>query len=233
MPCCVDADVAWATLRTRRVPIALAALLAITVIALIWITRAPDRLATTTAMRPTPADMDMIAMLPFRDLSADQSLAMLADGFANHLRDNIYGAVYLVNRADTLAWRGDHGDLAAAARGLGASLVVGGDLDWRNGRLHATVRLYDARESMFVLERSFERPPADHAPLLEDLTAAVALAVGDRPGVWRHDPHSGRGTSNPEAWQAFLHVSTRYAGGRAPNSQRRAGAGRNTGSELR
>ena len=190
-----------------------------------WTTaRLPASTAATLVTRPAPAGSDVIAVLPFRDLSKDGSLGMLADGFAHHIRDYMQGVppLRIVNLADTLAWRGDRGDAAAAARGLGANLIVNGDLDWRDGRLLATVRLFDAHGRVQTVDHSFERPPADQAILLEELTAAVAEAIGDRPGVWRHDPRSGRGTSHPEAYQAWLRASTRLAGGRDPNSQRRA-----------
>lgn len=213
--------------RTPWKPAAIAALLAIAAIATwSWAAREPARPAGTTtaiATRPTPAGEDVIAVLPFRDLSANGSLAILADGFANHVRDYMQGVprLRIVNRADTLAWRGDRHDSIEAARGIGANLIVSGDLDWHDGNLHATVRLSDTHGRLPALERSFERPPAEQAALLEDLTAAVALAIGDRPGAWRQDPRGGRGTANPEAYQAYLHAATRYAGGRDPNSQRR------------
>jgi DNA-binding winged helix-turn-helix (wHTH) protein/TolB-like protein/Tfp pilus assembly protein PilF len=209
-------------------PAAVAALAIAALATWAWTAREPVRHATATATalvtRPTPGGEDVIAVLPFRDLSANGSLAMLADGFANHVRDYMQGVprLRIVNRGDSLDWRGDRRDIAAAARGLGANLIVDGDLDWRDGRLHATVRLSDAHGRIPALERSFERPPAEQAALLEDLTAAVALALGDRPDAWRHDPRGGRGTANAEAYQAWLRASTRYAGGRDPNSQRRA-----------
>ncbi len=199
-----------------------------------WAAYQPAPPARSAVTPPVPAGGEVIAVLPFRDLSADHSLAMLADGFANHVRDYMAGMPQIrpVNRADTMAWHGDRGDLAATARALGANLIVDGDLDWRDNRLHATVRLYDARGQVRALNRSFERPLADQAILLEDLTASVAQALGDRPGAWRQDPRSGRGTTHPEAYQAWLRAATRYAGGRDPNSQRRAIAALERAVEL-
>ncbi|MES2858483.1 MAG: winged helix-turn-helix domain-containing protein [Pseudomonadota bacterium] len=186
-----------------------------------WAVQSP---ATTSILtRPAAPGEDVIAVLPFDDISRDRSLRMLGDGYATHLREYLHGvpALRIVNRAETLAYRGGTRDLPAAARALGANLVVGGELDWRQGRLHASVRLHDASGKVRPLAKAFERPPGDQALLLEDLTAAVAMTLGDRPQGWRTDPRSGRGTSNPEAYRAYLHSATRFAGGRDPNSQRR------------
>jgi DNA-binding winged helix-turn-helix (wHTH) protein/TolB-like protein len=189
-----------------------------------WYARREAIPARTPDTRAVLADEDVIAILPLRDRSPDRSLGLLADGIANHLRDQMQRmpALRIVSRADSHAVRGaDRGRDAIAAE-LGANLVVDGELSLVEDRLRVVLHLSDTRGRIPAWTRSFERPPYDQATLLEDLTAALLDGVGNQPERWGHDPARGRGTTNPEAYRTFLRAATLFAGNNDPNSQRRA-----------
>jgi TolB-like protein len=166
---------------------------------------------------------DVIAILPFQDHSPDQSLGLLSEGFANHLREQMQRmpAMRTINRAPSLALRDDPRPPAALAEELGANLIVTGSLSSVDGRLHVEMELNDTRGRIPAWSRSFERAPYDQATLLDDLTASLYENLGDHPDRWRYDPTRNRGTANPEAYRTFLRAATLFAGNNDPNSQRR------------
>lgn len=175
-----------------------------------------------------------IAVVPFRDLSADQSLALLADGFATHLRDQIQRVPNLrhLPRSEVVPFGKDVRDAAEIAGDLGVDLLVTGAVDRNRDHLQVTLRLYDARERRPLLEQRFARAPADQASLQQDALAALLDRLGRHPGRRAYDPDSGRGTTVPEAYRAFLRASSAFSGNNDPNNQRRALAALEQAVEL-
>ena len=171
-----------------------------------------------------PKGLEVIAVLPFRDLSADRSLGMLADGIGNHLRDQVQRvpALRVVKRADSLRHREDQRDSDLIARELGANLLLRGELSRDRDRLRVVMHLHDVQGRLASTTQVFERAAIDQATLLEDLTGALLAGLGDHPDRWGHDPERGRGTANEEAYRSFLRAATLFGGNNDPNSHRRA-----------
>jgi len=211
--------------RWHLVGIAITAMAAIlAVLAWSWRSQPANTSAVPVTARVALPGEDVLAVLPFRDRSEDGSLAMLAEGLAQHLRDRITGVpkLRIVKPGEVMAYRGDYREARTIARELGATLVVSGEVSRRADYLRVVVQLSDPGGKVPAWSRTFERLPDDQATLFEDLRAAVIEQIGDRPGRWRHDEASGHGTSNVEAYRAFLRASTQFAGNNDPNSQRRA-----------
>jgi DNA-binding winged helix-turn-helix (wHTH) protein/TolB-like protein len=185
---------------------------------------APARATPVVTPAATPDHpIDTIAVLPFRDASPNASLALLADGFATHLRDQLQRmpALRIVSRSESQDAAAHLGDPDAIARETGANLIVSGALSQPGETLRVELQLHDTRGRIAGWSRTFERMPYDQATLLDDLTAAVFAALGDQPERWGHDPLRGRGTANPDAYRTFLRAATLFAGNNDPNSQRR------------
>lgn len=180
----------------------------------------------STAQAPQPAAaaprVDVIAVLPLRDLSPNGSFGLLADGFANYLRDQLQRmpALRIVNRADSSA-RLDVREPAELSRALGANLIVDGEISQVGDRLRVDLRLYDASGRIPAWSQTFERAPYDQALLLQELHSALFATLGSQPQRWGYDPSRGRGTANPEAHLTFLRAATLFGGNNDPNSQRR------------
>lgn len=227
---------ARASARTRTKPLLLLrplAGLAILVLASaiwVWLKRGEGVMNTPSAF-PTlgkseaiPATgTDVIAVLPLRVASSDQSLGLLAEGIATYLREQLQRvpALRIVNRAQSNSASDYLNDETNIARELGANLIVSGELSHAGKNLRVNLRLFDARGKLPTWRQTFERPPADQATLLNDLTHALYEKLGDQPERWGYDPKRGRGTANAEAYRTFLRASTLFAGNNDPNSQRR------------
>ncbi len=188
------------------------------VVAVAWRAHAPSTHA------PAGHFADVIAVLPFRDLSEEGRHAVFAAGLANHLREHMqrFPGLRVVARAPServQAWDFDPETLGAE---LGANLLVSGSVESRGDRLRVSLQLVDTTGRTPPLDEAFERAPYDQATLIEAVTERLLDGIGGQPGRWGHDPARARGTANEAAYRAFLRASTLFAGNNDPNSQRRA-----------
>ncbi len=165
----------------------------------------------------------LVAAVPFRDLSADGSLALLASGIADHLRADLHRTpgVRIVDRGPSLAHRDDGGNAARIARALGADVIVGGDVRSAGGKLQVELRVTDARGKLPAQRLSFERAAPEQATLLDDLTLAMYKALSPDAGRMGLASRRGGGTTVPEAYQTYLRAATSLVDNNDPNSQRR------------
>lgn len=179
--------------------------------------------APPASTRATTGNEDVIAILPLRDGTTDGSLAVLADGISNHLRDQVQrlSKLRIISRAESHAHRHADGEPARVAAELGANLIIGGEISRRGDRLLVELSLFDASGRMPAWRRQFERSPLDQATLLDDLTQALLSHIGNHPDRWGAQRPRGRGTTNPQAHATFLRAATLFGGNNDPNSQRR------------
>ncbi|MBE5315618.1 MAG: winged helix-turn-helix domain-containing protein [Xanthomonadales bacterium] len=191
----------------------------------IWTSKPTDLIASPAldAGVAAPAALDVVAVLPLRDLSEDGRHAVFATGLANHLRDQLQRVPKLrvVPRAPSERVRDAVFDPAALGPELGANLLVGGSIATRGDRLRIELRLVDTEGRTPGWTEVFERAPYDQATLIDAVTARLLDGIGGQPERWGHDPARGRGTANEAAYRTFLRASTLFAGNNDPNSQRR------------
>ena len=179
-----------------------------------------------TAASPAPATRasigTSIAVLPFRDLSSDRSLGLLADGIGHHLRERMQTTgLRPLDPADAIARRDDRRGDALIARDLGADLLVGGEVATdANGTLRARLRVFDARGNSRMLDQAFVRAPAEQATLFDDITFALLTALAERADSTGFD--LPRSTNHPDAHRALLRAATMHTSNEDPNGQRRA-----------
>lgn len=220
-----------ATLRVRRIgPVgwagAVLSVIALAVAANAWMARSavPAVAKVIDSGTAAPAALDIVAVLPFRDLSEDGRHAVFAIGLANHLRDQLQRVPKLrvVPRAPSERVRDAAIDPAVLGPELGANLLVSGGIQTRGDRLRIELRLVDTRGRTPGWTEVFERAPYDQATLIDAVSARLLDGIGGQPERWGHDRARGRGTANEAAYRTFLRASTLFAGNNDPNSQRRA-----------
>lgn len=202
----------------RALGAGLAVLLLVLVAAVGWRLQAPSTHA------PAGHLADVIAVLPFRDLSEEGRHAVFAAGLANHLRERMQRVpgLRVVARAPSERVQALDFDPEALGAELGANLLVSGSVESRGDRLRVSLQLVDTTGRTPPLDETFERAPYDQATLIDAVTERLLDGIGGQPGRWGHDPARARGTANAAAYRAFLRASTLFAGNNDPNSQRRA-----------
>jgi len=170
------------------------------------------------------ADVHRVAILPFRELGGDPSLALIAEGLANHLRGQLQRAPNLrpLSASEVARFGDDPRGEAEIARELGVGLLVSGDIARTGDNLSVRLRLYDAQQPSLQFERRFEHAQSDRAVLQEQLVWSLLDQFGRLRGRRANDTVPGHGTPEPEAYRAFLRASSAFSGNNDPNNQRRA-----------
>lgn len=165
----------------------------------------------------------VIAVVPFRDLSADGSLELFARGISDHLRNDAMRipGLDIIDRGSSAVFQEDGHNAASIGHALGATLVVGGDVRANGTALEVELRITDMSARLPAHRSRFQRAAPEQATLLDDLTLAMFKALSPQDGRFGLHPGRGGGTANAEAYLAFLRASTTLISNNDPNSQRR------------
>lgn len=169
-----------------------------------------DQAPSTDSTSPAPADnhipgfggLSAIAVLPFRNLGKDPEQDYFADGLAEDLIASLAALrIYpIISRNSSFAYKGKQLDSARAGRELGAHYVVTGSVRRSGDQLRVTAELEDAHNGQQVWAGRYDRELNDLFEVQDEITAAIAGAVG--PALVQSEMlHSiRRSTENPDAW---------------------------------
>jgi TolB-like protein/Tfp pilus assembly protein PilF len=171
-----------ATVRPPRrlgVPFVAAALaLAAIVIALIVWTR-----STTTVVPSTT--VTRVAVLPFRDLSANSAAPYLADELTDQLISTLgqIGSLQVASLTSVLQYRNRSASMAEIGRQLRvddiveATLLVVAGTEGQPDRLRINARLINAASDSQIWTQEFERPVGETQALQADMARAIAGGI--------------------------------------------------------
>lgn len=172
---------------------------------------APSRLqaAANGAVADAPASgapANSVGVLPFSDLSPDQSQGFLADGLAEELLDRLArnAGLKVASRTSSFALRGSSGDMRTLGRQLGVRWLLEGSLRKAGGRVRVTAQLIDTDNGFHVWSDTYERSDQDLFALQDDIAVAIADELSSRiEGVVAEAPAEAD-TTSAEALQAYL-----------------------------
>ena len=160
------------------------------------------------------ADPSRVAVLPFENLSADTSLAFVANGLTTDLIDELaqVPALTVVSKNGVLPFAHGAAGLDSMARTLRVGSVITGDVRRSGDRIRVAVRLVDGRTGRQLASH-------DTSATIEDVLTVRSSVVEDASRFLRE--HLGeevrtatgrRSASNAEAWELVEHVRTLMAG---------------------
>ncbi len=147
-----------------------------------------------------------IAVLPFADLSAEGQSSYLGDGVAETLINALSKVPGLTVSARTSAFalRNREDDLQAIARQLGVSAVLIGSIQRSGGRLRVSARAVRIANDSILWSEIFDRPADDIFAVQDEVARAVTSALQLRLASATGEPEDIGGTSNPDAYDAYL-----------------------------
>lgn len=158
---------------------------------------------------PLPPHTSSIAILPFVDMTADQSEKYLADGIAEEILHLLAQSESLKVIARTSSFSADAGKLSVKelAELLNVAYVLEGSVRKSGSRLRVTAQLVDGANSMHVWSETYDRESGD----ILDLQSEIATAVADVLKVKL--PASGASATEPvhaDTYQNFLQAQFFY-----------------------
>jgi adenylate cyclase len=167
----------------------------------------PPAVQILSTERPAPAlpDKPSIAVLPFTNMSGDPDQEFFGDGLAEDVSTELskFKWLFVISRKSSFTFKGKAVDPKQVSRDLGVRYVLEGSVRRASGRIRVAGQLIDALTGMHVWAERYDRDPADIFAVQDEITRAVAAAIGpaivnaERQRAVRKPPE------NLGAWEAY------------------------------
>lgn len=147
-----------------------------------------------------------IAVLPFVDMSPERDQEYLGDGIAEELLNELYrlDGLRVAGRTSSFAFKHTPQDLKTIGETLGVETILEGSVRKNGDRVRITAQLINAADGFHLWSDTYDRELADIFVIQEDISSAVAGALGVRLGVGGVNDFRGAGTRNLDAYEAYL-----------------------------
>jgi TolB-like protein/lipoprotein NlpI len=158
------------------------------------------------------AEERTIAVLPFRDLSADGDQQYFCDGIAEELTGALarVGGLKVAAFSSAFRHRGAD-DVRQVGRELGVAAIAEGTVRKQDDRLRITVQLVETRTGFHLMADQFDRKFADVLVIQEEIaTSIVQTLKGKLEASERKAIEESCSTSDPEAYDYFLRARDFY-----------------------
>jgi adenylate cyclase len=197
-----------------RRPVALAvSLLVVTAAALgAWRLLAPSTPPSEREVAAgAPLGAPALAVLPFNNLSGDPEQEYFADGLAEDLitrlsevlahGEAVAVGVPVIARNSSFVYKGQSVNVQDVSRELGARYVVEGSVRRSADRLRVSVQLIDGPTGHHVWAETYDRELHDIFEIQDQITEAVAHAVGFQLGRAEMERAMSSSSRNLDAWE--------------------------------
>ncbi|MEX0879712.1 MAG: protein kinase [Thermoanaerobaculia bacterium] len=152
------------------------------------------------------AEASSIAVLPFRNMSADPSAEYFSDGMTEEIINALtgIGPLRVAARTSSFAFKGKDTDIRQIGRELGVRTVLEGSVRQAGRRLRIAAQLIDVGSGYHLWSDRYDREMEDVFAIQDEIAGSIAetlrvrlLPAGDaRPGA--------RGTEDIEAYNDYL-----------------------------
>jgi len=175
------------------------------------VTRGPsgDRASVAPPFHSNPSHpgaRHTIAVLPFRNLSANPDNEYFCDGLAEELLNALakVDGLRVAARTSAFAFKDKKQSLSEIGRVLGVTTVLEGSVRTSGKRLRIAVQLANAADGFHVWSESYDRELTDVFDVQDEITLAVVDALKVRLFGDERAAALKRGTEDPEAHRLFL-----------------------------
>ena len=145
--------------------------------------------------------LSRVAILPFRNVTAEGDVAYFAEGLTATLTDRLaqVDQISVVSANSTRQFSSLSPDSIGRALNVGA--IVAGTVAQSAGVIRVVVELIDARTAVTLSTETLERPQDDVLRLLDDMASAVAWMLRTELGQQIELREIARETNSREAWE--------------------------------
>lgn len=163
-----------------------------------------NRPSPTAASPQADAAPAAIAVLPFVNMSRDPAQEAFADGITEAVLNNLAegGALRVVGRTSTFAFKGKNEDLRTIGDVLGASLILEGSVRQQNDQVRITAKLIESATGYQVWSQEYDRELADIFVVQDEIAASVAAQLGAM--IEPEAPWASSTRTQPEVYQRYL-----------------------------
>ncbi len=152
------------------------------------------------------AARNVIAVLPFDDMSENGDQGWFADGVAEEILNTLASVPNLnvVGRSSSFAFRDQHNDLRAVGEKLNASYVLEGSVRRDGVRIRITAQLIDTEDGFHVWSQTYDRQLSDVFAVQDSIANEIVSRIAADLSVPNFDETRAVQTKNIDAYAAFL-----------------------------
>jgi TolB-like protein/DNA-binding winged helix-turn-helix (wHTH) protein/Tfp pilus assembly protein PilF len=189
-------------------------LIALAIAGMIWKKSSTARLLS--------AATNSIVVLPFIDMTANQSDQSFCDGLTEELSSWLaqIPTLRVVARTSAFAFRGQGEDVRKIGKALDTSHVLEGSIRRSGDRMRITVQLIDAGTGYHLWSEDFDRSVDDAIKIQEDISRSVAGTLQVRLTSDSERQFALRRMADPRAYQLYL-LARHYAQQLTPEATER------------
>lgn len=146
-----------------------------------------------------------IAILPFKDMSAEQNQAYFADGIAEEILNSLarIKQLQVISRTSSFQFKNNEQDIRRIGDLLGANYILEGSVRKDKRNLRITAQLVDSQSGTHIWSDTYDRQVSDIFLLQDELTYSITQAL--KLNLIRKDIKNEYGmTDNEDAYNLFL-----------------------------
>ena len=181
-------------------------LVATTAAVLLWFFMPSSSGDVPTANAAAVIHPKSVAVLPFRDLSANADQGWFADGVTEEIQSRMIRTpdLHVVSKLTAGNFREQDGALSDKARKLGVAHILDGSVRRAGGRVRVTAELIRASDGSQLWVQTYDRPASDVISIQEDIAFRIASALKTVMEPAKLRAMVTAGTRSVEAYEAFL-----------------------------
>ena len=147
-----------------------------------------------------------IAVLPFVDMSPDGDQEYFGDGIAEELLNELVrlDGLRVAGRTSSFSFKGTNANHETIANALNVATILEGSVRKDGDRIRITAQLINAADGYHLWSETYDRELSNIFEVQEEIAISVTGALGVRLGVGSVNAFHGAGTSNVEAYEAYL-----------------------------
>ena len=163
----------------------------------------PHRTRSENERAPSAPSPVTLAVLPFDNLTDDESLDYLAAGMTDQLITDLarHNGLRVISRTSVLRFAGTEEPMTEVAQALGAQVIVEGSILPLGGQVRVSAQLIDGKTDEHLWAEDYLRGTDDVFALLAELSAKIELKIT---GTIGPHPLPDPGRLIAEARDAFL-----------------------------
>ena len=156
--------------------------------------------------RPPEESGASIAVLPFRNLSADRDAEYFSDGMTEEILNALaqIPTLRVASRTSSFAFKGKDTDVRAIGRELGVRSVLEGSVRQAGQRLRVTVQLIDIGNGYQLWSQRYDREMQDVFAVQDEIARAIAETLKVRLLGSGSQPLVAPATKDVEAYDLYL-----------------------------
>jgi serine/threonine protein kinase/tetratricopeptide (TPR) repeat protein len=163
-------------------------------------------LQPSTAAQPVKATGPSVAVLPFKNLSADPDGEFFSDGLAEEILNALtqIEGLHVAARASSFSFKGRNAELAEVGTKLQVATVLDGSVRRAGNRIRVTVQLVDVSNGYQLWSERYDRELADVFDVQDEIARAIAGKLKVTLAHSASDRLVKQTTASVEAYELYL-----------------------------